>query len=151
MSDNSKVFVYLNPFVAIKSDRDPISSWISSRLNTDSWANLCGSKNEELQDMIEELQEEPLFFAGISFEQYRATDRGGIFLNPMLGGLNTDYDRWCDIIRNDHMASVLFLDVPYEVYKEAGDDCLLDREAYDRMTYLTKAMVEHINEQKWLH
>lgn len=153
MIDNSKVFVYMNPLASIASDMKPVKQWIDEKLHTNQWVNASGNRsNEILKQLIEEFQEDTLFFAGMAFEQYRMTVGGGIFINPMIGGLNTDYDTWSKVIKEDG-AIVLYLEVPFNVYRKAieEEDYKVDEKSYDIFSTTMKTMVESLNCYKHLH
>lgn len=142
-----KILIYINSHVAYHLDKSSIKKYLNNQLGHKSWIGFGDVlMPEELKQNPEYLTEN--FFHGVSAHQYTMIKNGGTFINPMLYGLNSDFNMWNDILHeeSDFFQEVMFIDVPYEMYEQVADEdeYLIDEEGYDHMTNMITNIVERI-------
>lgn len=143
-----RILIYVNSHIAHHLDKSVMKKYLNKEIGHKNW--------EYFGDiMIPPLLKEDIdymtdnFFHGISAHQYTMIQNGGTFINPMLYGLNSNFSLWNDILheRPKFVQEVLYIDVPYEIYKEVvGEDDIyfVDRDTYNDMSSSICEMVDRM-------
>jgi len=140
-----KILVYVNSHIAHHLDKALMKKYLNGKIGNKSW--------EFFGDIIipELLREDSSymtdnFFHGISAHQFTMIQGGGTFVNPMLYGLHSDFSLWNDILHEkpDFYQEVIYIDVPYDIYKEVAKDDIyyVEEEVYGDMSKVIKDMVD---------
>ena len=142
-----KILVYVNSHAAHFLTNPVLKRYLTKKLGSKSWIH-CGDVlvPELLRENHDYMTEN--FFHGVSAQQFTMIHDGGTFINPMLYGLNSDFDLWNDILHDtpDFYQEILYVDIPYEVYGEIGkdDDYFVNEETYSEMSMMIEKMVNSI-------
>lgn len=147
MKQKERILVYINSHAAHFIDTSVIKNFLNKKLGTKKWT-ACNEVMipDELKGDMSMLTEN--FFHGVSAYQYSMIYDGGMFVNPMLYGLTTDFLMWNDVLHSepDFYQDVIYIDVPYEVYEQVAWDSpsFVDEDEYNQSAEHIKEMVNRI-------
>lgn len=146
--NGTTLFCYVNGFASIYLDSPVLKGFLSKTLNNSNWRSTGDFYQfpKIIQEMTEgDATDEDSFTMGYSASQF-CMSRGGIFINPCLGGLINHTDIWVSALQDAiHIDKIFYIDIPYDVYLSAAmesDIPMEDKEDYESLGEFIKDLVE---------
>lgn len=117
--EKEKTFVYINTFAAHYANEGFMKRFLDKKIGKPWNAMSDVLIPRSLDDRMIKEQ----FFHGVATAQFSMIQDGGTFINPMIAGFKTDFDTWNDIVHKypDFVQNVIYLDIPYSLYKVVDD------------------------------
>lgn len=135
---SNNLFVYINVFAAAMLPSQVLQKFISDKLHTRRWKGFPNDLSDFPATLIEKETDVESFFDGLSVSQYLQTiDSHGIYINAMYSGVVYNPERWANVIYNSGAENqvAIYVDVPYEIYKEGAKELEEEDSSIDKITY----------------
>lgn len=145
MMNTTKILLYVNNYLYENLDNPEIQKVIQELSGVSNWESFDNDV-QEMPKSISRPTEMVGIFNGISYQHYKAIQKGGVFLNAMLIGIMYDTEAWKAILTKDEKIMAIYLFVPYDVYQKITETKKqVSRQKYTEMDDAMKAIVESLN------
>jgi hypothetical protein len=156
MADNLRTLIYINAYASMYSDSDLFIKYMNNKLGMTDWI----SCNNDLRFLPEKIGEiiTPEFLQGVAAGQHKQIKNGGVFINPYILGLTSNFDIWATIIwkMDNFNQTIMYLDIPFDEYEKMADNVWkVDEKTYNKntesITKLVYALKENCAEYDMVH